>query len=121
MSIRAVIAVAGLALMAGPAAELVLPQPALAHALVGRQDLPIPTWLFAWGASLVLIVSFAMLSVAWKQPRLQQDRWRPSAGWLSAALLNPVVEVLAGLLGVVLLVTVVYSGLEGIEAPDRNF
>ncbi len=30
-------------------------------------------------------------------------------------------EVLAGLLGVVLLVTVVYSGLEGIEAPDRNF
>jgi hypothetical protein len=27
----------------------------LAHGLlVGRQDLPIPTWLFAWGASVVL-------------------------------------------------------------------
>ena len=76
LSRRAWIAVAGLALVAGPVAELVLPQSAAAHALVGRQDLPIPTWLFAWGASLVLIVSFALLSVAWKQPRLQQDRWR---------------------------------------------
>ena len=102
-------------------AALVVPQSALAHALVGRQDLPIPTWLFAWGASLVLIVSFALLSVAWKAPRLQADSWRPSRGWISAAVLNPVTEVLSGLLGVILLVTVVYSGIEGIEAPDRNF
>ena len=68
MSRRAWIAVAGLALAAGPAAALALPESAAAHALVGKQDLPIPTWLFAWGASLVLIVSFALLSVAWKQP-----------------------------------------------------
>ena len=49
----------------------------LAHALVGRQDLPVPDWLFAWGASLVLIVSFALLSVAWTQARLQREEWRP--------------------------------------------
>jgi hypothetical protein len=121
MSRRAWIALAGLAFVAGPAALLAAPDIASAHALVGRQDLPIPTWLFAWGASLVLIVSFALLSVAWKAPRLQKDSWRPSRGWISAGVLNPVTDVLAGLLGVILLVTVVYSGLEGIEAPDRNF
>ncbi len=77
MSRRAWIAVTGLALMAGPVAELVLPESAAAHALVGRQDLPIPTWLFAWGASLVLIVSFALLSVAWKEPRLQRGSMAP--------------------------------------------
>lgn len=121
MSRRAWIAVAGSALAAGPAAALVLPEAASAHALVGRQDLPIPTWLFAWGASLVLIVSFALLTVAWKTPRLQEAGWRPGWDWLSRLLLNPVAEVLAGVLGVVLLVTVVYSGLKGVEAPDRNF
>jgi hypothetical protein len=121
MSRRAWIAPAGLALVAGPAALLAMPEMATAHALVGKQDLPIPTWLFAWGASLVLIVSFALLSVSWKTPRLQEYRWRPAAGWISGLLLNPVTEVLAGLFGVVLLGTVVYSGLEGIEAPDRNF
>jgi hypothetical protein len=38
----------------------------LAHALVAREDLPIPDWLFAWGASLVLIASFAGLSLLWR-------------------------------------------------------
>ena len=46
------------------AALLIAPAGADAHALVGRQDLPIPAWLFAWGASLVLIVSFAGLTLA---------------------------------------------------------
>ena len=32
-----------------------------AHALVARQDLPIPAWLFAWAAAIVLIVSFYAL------------------------------------------------------------
>ena len=46
------------------------------HALVGRQDLPIPEWLFAWGASLVLIVSFVALSLAWHRTRFEDDSWR---------------------------------------------
>jgi hypothetical protein len=99
-----------------------LPFPALlAHALVGRQDLPIPEWLFAWGASLVLVVSFVALSLAWREPRLEEERWRPAAGWLSAALLNRGVEAAAGALGVGLLGVVVWSGLAGTESPDRNF
>ena len=54
------------------------PAAAVAHALVARQDLPIPAWLFAWGASIVLIVSFVGLSPAWRKPRFEQERWRRS-------------------------------------------
>jgi hypothetical protein len=91
------------------------------HALVGRQDLPIPEWLFAWGASLVLIVSFVGLSLAWHRTRFEEDRWRPVRGWISTLLVNRVTDVLAGAFSVLMLVLVVWSGLEGTEAPDRNF
>lgn len=91
------------------------------HALVGRQDLPIPEWLFAWGASLVLIVSFVGLSVAWHRTRLEQDGWRPVSAPLSRALVNPLTSILAGAIGVLLLGVVVWTGLTGTEAPDRNF
>jgi hypothetical protein len=91
------------------------------HALVGRQDLPIPEWLFAWAAALVLIVSFAGLSLAWHRTRFEADRWRPARAAVSRALVNPVVESLCGLVGVLLLALIVWSGLNGTEAPDRNF
>jgi hypothetical protein len=93
----------------------------LAHALAARQDLPIPAWLFAWGASIVLIVSFFALSVGWREPRLEQDRWRPLRAGLSRALLGLPVQILCGAIGVLLLGLAVYAGLRGTEAPDRNF
>jgi hypothetical protein len=101
--------------------SLAAPELASAHALVGRQDLPIPAWLFAWAASLVLIVSFALLSVAWRSPRLQEEGWRALPRGLSSVLVGPVAQALAGIAGVGLLVLVIYSGLEGSPAPDRNF
>ena len=63
---------------------LLFPDVASAHALVGRKDLPVPAWLFAWGASLVLIISFALLSVAWTTARLQKEDWRPIAALVLA-------------------------------------
>jgi hypothetical protein len=93
----------------------------LAHALAARQDLPIPAWLFAWGASIVLIVSFFALSVGWREPRFEQDRWRPLGAGLSRALLGMPVQALCGAIGVLLLGVAVYAGLRGTEAPDRNF
>jgi hypothetical protein len=109
------------ALIAGAVSALALPDAASAHALVGRQDLPVPAWLFAWGASLVLIVSFALLSTAWTQARLQQEEWRPLPDWLSTAVLNPATQVLCGLIGVGLFVLVLYAGFRGIEDPTQNF
>jgi hypothetical protein len=112
--------VVGLAI-ASPIAMLLFPEVASAHALVGRKDLPVPAWLFAWGASLVLIISFALLSVAWTQARLQREEWRPLPRGLSAAVLNPATEVLCGLIGVGLVVLVLYAGFRGIEDPTQNF
>jgi len=93
----------------------------MAHALASRQDLPIPAWLFAWGASIVLIVSFFALSVAWRTPKLERDRWRPVGAGFSGVLLGRPAQLLCGAAGVFLLGVAVYSGLQGTEAPDRNF
>jgi hypothetical protein len=93
----------------------------IAHALVGKSDLPIPEWLFAWGASLVLIVSFVALTLAWDRARFEADRWKPVSARLSRALVNRVTGFLAGLTGVCLLGVTLYAALRGTEAPDRNF
>jgi hypothetical protein len=111
----------GGAVAVSAAAALLFPEIASAHALVGRKDLPVPAWLFAWGASLVLVISFALLSVAWTTTRLQQEEWRPLPDWLSAVVLSPVTQVLCGLIGVFLFVVVLYSGFRGIEDPTHNF
>jgi hypothetical protein len=92
-----------------------------AHALVAKQDLPIPAWLFAWAASIVLIASFFALAAAWRKPQFEQERWRPSAGWLTTVLRSWPLQILCGGLGVVLLGVGIYSGIHGTEAPDRNF
>ncbi len=98
-----------------------LPTLPLAHALASRQDLPIPPWLFAWAASIILIVSFFALSAAWREPRFEEERWRPLGAGLSRALLGLPAQALMGAVGVFLLGVAVYSGLRGTEAPDRNF
>jgi hypothetical protein len=92
-----------------------------AHALVAREDLPIPAWLFAWGASIVLIVSFFALSASWREPRFEDEHWRPLGGPLARALLSRFAQALCGLLGAFLLALAVYAGLRGTDAPDRNF
>jgi hypothetical protein len=109
-ALRRVTTAAGLALLAGAAA----PASASAHGLVGRTDLPIPEWLFAWVAAVVLIVSFAGLSLLWRTPRLERAQPRPR-------LRVPVaVRVLAGALGVALFAVVVYAGLAGTEVSTAN-
>lgn len=92
-----------------------------AHALASRQDLPVPAWLFAWAASIVLIVSFFALSAAWREPKFEDERARPLGERLSAALLGLPAQLIYGAIGVFLLCFAIYAGLEGTTAPDRNF
>ena len=92
-----------------------------AHALVARQDLPVPAWLFAWGAAIVLVVSFFALSIGWRTPRLEAERWRPLPAGLSRVLLGLPTRIACGLVGILLLGLAIYAGLRGTEAPDRNF
>jgi hypothetical protein len=93
----------------------------IAHGLVARSDLPIPEWLFAWAAVMVLIVSFVALAVLWPEPRLERERWRPLPGEIGRVLGSRVVEGLCGTIGVLLLGVVVYAGLRGTQSPTANF
>ena len=93
----------------------------LAHALASRQDLPVPAWLFAWAASLVLIVSFFALSAGWRAPKFEEERRRPLGESLSRVLTGTPIQGLCGLGGRLLLVVAVYAAFAGTEAPDRNF
>jgi hypothetical protein len=91
-----------------------LPDAALAHGLVGRQDLPIPRWLFAWGAAVVLVISFVALAVLWPRPRLEEASER------RLFRVPAVLEVLCGALGVAAFALIVYAGFAGTQAPTAN-
>lgn len=96
------------------AAALAVPATASAHGLVGKQDLPIPQWLFAWTAAVVLILSFVGLAVLWQEPVLA--RLREHLITRVPALLEP----LAGAIGVAIFAVVVYAGLRGLQNPQAN-
>ena len=103
-----------LAIAALACLPLAAPAPADAHGLVQRADLPLPEWLFAWAAGVVLVVSFAALAVLWREPRLEGhgDETREPGSVLRAG---------CGATGVALLAVVVWSGLFGVDAATDNF
>jgi hypothetical protein len=101
--------------LGGLTAALLTPAPALAHGLVLKTDLPIPQWLFAWAAAVVLVVSFVALATLWPAPRLARLRERPLGrcpGWL---------EPICGAIGIALFVLVVYAGIAGSQITTDNF
>lgn len=64
-----------LALPVGTAAGLVATPNAAAHGLFLTPALPIPVWLFAVIAAVVVVVSFATIGVLWSEVR-----WPIAAG-----------------------------------------
>lgn len=103
-------------------AVLLLPGTAAAHGLTGRADLPIPAWLFAWAAGIVLLASFAGLAVLWRSPQLEEPNGiRRLPEGLSRAIVNRTTETLAAVLGAALLGLIVWSGLAGVQSPQDNF
>jgi hypothetical protein len=108
-------------LAAPAAAALIAPQTASAHGLVQRSNLPIPEWLFAWAAAVVLILSFVALAVLWPRPRLEENvPWRPLPV-IGRVLGSRVVEVLCGAIGILLLVVTVLAGYIGKGTALDNF
>jgi hypothetical protein len=103
------------------ASAVVWAEPAAAHGLVGRADLPVPEEYFAWAVRIVLVVSFIALAVLWKHPVLERDSWRALPSWLGRVVTSRPVEIAAGAIGVFLLGVVVFSGLEGTATPTGNF
>jgi hypothetical protein len=119
---RAALPATAAAVLVAVVAAVAFPSAADAHGgLIGRSDLPLPNWLLAWGCALLLVGSFAGLVLLWQEPRLEGDTWRPIKGFLGALATNPATSAFFGLFSALLLVLVIYSGLEGTIAPDRNF
>jgi hypothetical protein len=96
-------------------AAALFPPEAGAHGLVGRTDLPVPSWLFGWAAAIVLVVSFLALATLWPKPQLQDPVRRP------LVRISRSVDFLAALVGVALFVLVVYSGFAGTQQATANF
>jgi hypothetical protein len=108
-------AAAGLLLVMAEAA------PASAHGVGGRVDLPVPVWLFVWGAGAVVIVSFVALGVLWKQARLEDPgEGRPLPGPLQALFRNRVAEALVRTTSLAVFVGVAVAAAAGEDSAAAN-
>jgi hypothetical protein len=105
---------AGLPAAALLAAGALAPATAQAHGISGSADLPIPEWMFAWAAAVVLIASFLALGVLWPRPRLQRPGLRHGLRIPRGA------RTLCGLIGVALYGVVVYAAFAGTSVPTAN-
>jgi hypothetical protein len=75
------------------AAALLLPPAASAHGIGGVRDLPVPIWLFYYGAAIVLVVSFVALGALWSTPVLDRASvGRPLSEPFQRVLLSPVLS-----------------------------
>jgi hypothetical protein len=93
---------------------VVLPDAALAHGLVGREDLPIPKWLFGWAATVVLVASFVGLAVLWPKPRLERVEERRVAD------VPNILDPICGAIGVAVFGLIVYAGYDGSQTATNN-
>lgn len=92
----------------------------LAHGVGVIEDLPVPAWLFYYGAALVLIASFVALGVLWTKPRLEDVRERALSPRLERIVLSAWLRRVLGAASFGLLVLVVAAGLLGKDSPALN-
>jgi hypothetical protein len=93
----------------------------LAHGISGFRDLPVPLWLFFYGAALALVLSFVALGALWRRPLLEERRsGRPLPAALSRVVLGPELRVLLGAFSVGLLGLVFAAALVGEDSVAVN-
>lgn len=103
------------------AAGMVLPLPALAHGFGSLYSLPVPLWLYAWGASAALVLSFVLSGLFMTSPPAGTA---PAARDLSQSALARVLRRALPYLRAVSLFTLLLcmaSGFFGSREPVRNF
>src|SRR3954453_14964264 len=102
---------------------LVPPTQAFAHGLGQSQDLPVPSWLYLFGASAVVLVSFFQIGlfIGEEHTLRQYPRFNLlQLGPLRALLTSRLLLFGLRLLSVALFVLVILSGLLGRQGPDSN-
>ena len=93
----------------------------VAHGIGGVRDLPVPAWLFFWGAGIVLVVSFVLLGALWRQPLLARlADGRPAPDALSRVVLSTPLRVVLQAASAGLLALVLAAALVGDTDPFRN-
>ncbi|HEV8572171.1 MAG TPA: fenitrothion hydrolase [Actinomycetota bacterium] len=111
----AVVLGGGLLLVIGSAA------PAAAHGIGGRVDLPVPVWLFVWGAGAVVIVSFVALGVLWKEARLEDPAGsRPLPGPFQTLFRSRLVEAAVRTVSLGVFLGVVVAAAAGEDSAAAN-
>jgi hypothetical protein len=93
----------------------------LAHGLGSVQDLPVPLWLFYYGAAVVLVVSFVALGALWKRPLLEpRADGRPLGPRAQSILLGPEIRILLGGISLALFVLLFLAAAIGDRSPAAN-
>src|SRR5918992_4947891 len=97
---------------------LALPGEALAHGFGRRYDIPVPFWLYAYGAAAAVVLTFVLLvdtrPVPHRYPRFDLLR----VGWFRAVFASRPLLLGLRLLSVALFSLVVLSGLLGDQSPE---
>ncbi|HEX2273835.1 MAG TPA: hypothetical protein VHG90_08175, partial [Acidimicrobiales bacterium] len=93
--------------------------PAGAHGLGGRSDLPLPVWMFAYGAAGALVLSFAALAVLWPTARLEGGRIGVLVPPASPAA-TEVLAVIGRVVGIAFFAVVLAAALFGDADPTAN-
>lgn len=93
----------------------------LAHGIGGVKDLPIPGWMFLWGAAVVLVLSFLAFGVLWRKAILEEkSAGTPLPRLISAALTSRSLELLLGAISSALLLIVFAAALVGEDSVVEN-
>lgn len=93
----------------------------LAHGIGGVRDLPVPEWMFSWGAAAVLLLSFLALGTLWRSPLLAaRAPGRPLPDPLSRLLLGRPLRLAAQAASAALLGLVFATALAGEPDPTEN-
>ena len=93
--------------------------PAGAHGVGGRLDLPVPLWQLAWAASFAVAASFVALGMFWNTPKFRtaaSGRILPGPFQLACRAQARLV----GAVGLVALGVLLYAGLAGNTNPSVN-
>ena len=95
--------------------------PATAHGLGGRLDLPVPLWLFVFGAAAAVVLSFVALGSLWKQPKLEDGTpVRPLPAPFQRVLTGPVPDAVVRTVSVAAFALVLAAAIAGRDEPSRN-
>ena len=91
----------------------------LAHGVGVRADLPLPLWLFVDAAGAALVLSFILLGLLWREPKLAKaERRGPSASLVPILRVGASVAVRA--IGLAVFVLVIAAGLFGSDSSASN-